>query len=89
MAAVLTPEQQAFVTEEITRRIAAQEVDTSANLRDAVATTAEASKQQFLIEMQSLSQNMVAFEARLTSGIVGQVDERLGVITAQVTSQFV
>ena len=88
MAAALTPEQQVFATEEMARRIAAQELVTSANLRDAVADSAEASRQQFLIEKESISQNSMAFEARVTGGIVGQVDERLGVITAQVTSQF-
>ena len=78
-----------LVTEEITRRIAAQELATSANLRDAVAAAPQDSGQQFLIEKESISQNSVAFEARITNGILGQVDERLGVITAQVPSQFV
>ena len=78
-----------FVTEEITRRIAAQELVTSANLRDAVADSAEASRQQFLIEKAIIDESSKAFETRITDTIVNKVDDRLGVITVQVTSQFV
>ena len=86
MAAALTPEQQAFVTEEITRRIAAQELITSASLRGAVAESAEQARQQFLIEKGIIDEASKAFEARITGEIVNKVDDRLGVVTAQVTS---
>ena len=91
MVAALTPEQeqQVFVTEEITRRIAAQELVTSANLRDAVADSAEASRQQLLIEKTIIDESSKAFETRITDTIVNKVDDRLGVITAQFTGQFV
>ena len=87
MAAALTLEQQAFVTEDITRRIAAQELITSASLQGAVAASAEQARQQFLIEKGIIDEASKASETRITDTIVNKVDDRLRVITIQISEQ--
>ena len=80
--------KQWFVTAEITRRIAAQgELTTS--LRGAVAESAKLVKEQFLIEKNAVDEASRAFDARLVSTLGQRIFDRIGMVTAQVTAQFV
>ena len=66
----------------ITRRIAAQELITTASEQGAVAESAELVKQHFLIEKRIVDDASRAFEGRIGDAFANKVDDRFEVVTA-------
>ena len=81
MAAVLTPEQQAFVTAEITRRLVSFSEAWTVSLQGEVADSAQLVTQQFLIEKEQISTDSKDFEARIVSTLNQTIYGRISVVT--------